>query len=359
MKIFLFIVLVMHGIIHLVGFIKAFDLIELSHLTKTISKPLGVLWLLTSILFFICMFALWMNYPWWWMLTLVTVILSQVIIVFDWNEAGFGTIANAIIFSGALVGFGQWSFDRETDHLVKGLIEQTQPNEELQSVETLPEPVKKWLTNSLDMNAIPGRTVVLKQAGKLRTSPEGRWMDFNAVQWTNPHQPGYVWRAGVDAFPGIHLSGLDSYLDGNGQMKISLMSLYPVVNATDQDIDRGSLIRYLAEIAWVPAAARQSFIHWEPIDDFSARATIHWGNMTESATFIFNENGDIREVRAMRPYQTSGGTSLEEWIIEVSPGAYRSFQGVRVPYSVEVIWNLDEGKFKWMKGELVDMYFTN
>ena len=359
MKIFLFIVLVMHGIIHLVGFIKAFDLIELSHLTKTISKPLGVLWLITSILFFICMFALWMDYPWWWMLTLVSVILSQVIIVFDWNEAGFGTIANAIIFSGALVGFGQWSFDRETDQRVGELMEQTQPTEQLQDVETLPEPVKKWLINSMDVDAIHGRTVVLKQRGKLRTTPEGRWMDFNAVQWTNPHQPGYVWRAGVGAFPGIHLSGLDSYLDGSGQMKISLMSLFSVVNAADQDIDRGSLIRYLAEIAWIPAIARQAFIDWESIDDFSARATIYWGDMSESALFIFDENSDIREVRAIRPFQSSEGSSLEEWIIEVNPGAYRTIQGIRVPYSVEVSWNLDEGMFKWMKGELVDLYFTN
>ncbi|MCB0617044.1 MAG: hypothetical protein KDC75_27195, partial [Phaeodactylibacter sp.] len=47
---FVFIVFV-HGLIHLLGFLKAFQLSEVSQLTQDISRPAGILWLVAMILF--------------------------------------------------------------------------------------------------------------------------------------------------------------------------------------------------------------------------------------------------------------------------------------------------------------------
>jgi hypothetical protein len=43
--------LLLHGIIHLLGFAKAYHFGNVNQLTIDISKPVGLLWLLTSILF--------------------------------------------------------------------------------------------------------------------------------------------------------------------------------------------------------------------------------------------------------------------------------------------------------------------
>lgn len=58
--IFAFIVIV-HGLIHLMGFIKAFKLAEINQLTQNISKPTGLLWLLSALLFITALFVFLLN----------------------------------------------------------------------------------------------------------------------------------------------------------------------------------------------------------------------------------------------------------------------------------------------------------
>lgn len=51
MKWFFILLVVIHALIHLLGFLKAFQLAEINQLTQHISKPMGLLWLLALILF--------------------------------------------------------------------------------------------------------------------------------------------------------------------------------------------------------------------------------------------------------------------------------------------------------------------
>ena len=41
----------LHGLIHLLGFVKAFDLGEIRELTQPVSRTMGILWLLSASLF--------------------------------------------------------------------------------------------------------------------------------------------------------------------------------------------------------------------------------------------------------------------------------------------------------------------
>lgn len=42
------VILIVHGLIHLLGFLKAFELANISELTQSITRPLGILWLITA-----------------------------------------------------------------------------------------------------------------------------------------------------------------------------------------------------------------------------------------------------------------------------------------------------------------------
>ncbi len=44
-------IIFLHGLIHLMGFAKAFQYGQITQLTKDISKPAGALWLLAALLF--------------------------------------------------------------------------------------------------------------------------------------------------------------------------------------------------------------------------------------------------------------------------------------------------------------------
>ena len=51
LKYILVFIIFLHGLIHFVGFAKAFNYGKITQITTIISKPFGMLWLLTAFLF--------------------------------------------------------------------------------------------------------------------------------------------------------------------------------------------------------------------------------------------------------------------------------------------------------------------
>lgn len=57
LRIFLLAVILFHGLIHLIGFAKAFHYAKIDPLTQDISNPMGILWLVTALLFLVVLFV--------------------------------------------------------------------------------------------------------------------------------------------------------------------------------------------------------------------------------------------------------------------------------------------------------------
>lgn len=108
MKWILFFIVIIHALIHLLGFIKAFGFAEINQLTQNISKPIGILWLIALILFLAAAIQFVSNHDLWWITALAAVILSQVLIILFWHDAKFGTIPNIIILLVAIVAFAEF-----------------------------------------------------------------------------------------------------------------------------------------------------------------------------------------------------------------------------------------------------------
>lgn len=86
------------------GFAKAFHYAKIDPLTQDISKPMGILWLVTALLFLVVLFLFAFHTPWWWIPGIVA-IASQFLIILSWQDAKFGTLANLIILAAILWGF--------------------------------------------------------------------------------------------------------------------------------------------------------------------------------------------------------------------------------------------------------------
>ncbi len=67
---------IVHGLIHLLGFIKAFKLAEINQLTQNISKSTGLLWLISALLFITTIVVFLLKKDWWWIIAIPPVILS-------------------------------------------------------------------------------------------------------------------------------------------------------------------------------------------------------------------------------------------------------------------------------------------
>lgn len=111
MKIIFALLVTIHGLIHFIGFAKAFDYGKVTQLTKEISKPLGIVWLVTGLVLIIVAVLFLLKKDGWSLLGIVAAIISQALIFTVWQDAKFGTIPNLIIIAVAILSLGITNFE--------------------------------------------------------------------------------------------------------------------------------------------------------------------------------------------------------------------------------------------------------
>ena len=92
----------LHGLIHLLGFVKAFELARIDSLSKPINRPTGLLWLLAASLFGALLLAYSSLLPGWQYVGLAALLLSQGLVLMHWHDARYATIANLIVAIGLI-----------------------------------------------------------------------------------------------------------------------------------------------------------------------------------------------------------------------------------------------------------------
>lgn len=120
--------------------------------------------------------------------------------------------------------------------------------------------------------------------------------------------------------------------------------------------DQGTLVRFLAEIVWIPSAALSDYITWEEINLNSARATMSFGDITAAGVFTFNDRGEPIGFTAERYRDVDGEFEMETW--SISMDNYQMFDGIKVPAAGEITWELAEGDFTWYKFEIKEFEYN-
>ncbi len=120
--------------------------------------------------------------------------------------------------------------------------------------------------------------------------------------------------------------------------------------------DQGTLVRFLAEIVWIPSAALSDYITWEEINLNSARATMSFGDITASGVFTFNDRGEPIGFTAERYRDVEGEFEMETW--SISMDNYQMFDGIKVTAAGEITWELAEGDFTWYKFEIKEFEYN-
>jgi hypothetical protein len=350
-----------HAIIHGVGFSKAFGLKDFAFVSKTISHGQGIAWAACSLLFIAAASGNLMNKKWWPLAAILAVFISEILLIIHWKNAGWGTVINLVILVVAIVHFGEFRFGQQSNKDAKLLLAKTpiRQNGKTDSgmLNGLPPAVQNWLTHSGIIGKQPLLNARLKQVGKMKTDPREGWMPFTASQYIIATEPGYLWQTKVNWQPAVFISGRDELRNGQGSMQMKLLSLWTVADVKNNEaINSGSLIRYLAEICWLPSAALNPMIKWQAVDNNTAQAIIEAGNTKASGIFHFNSKGDITSFTARRYKTGKDVTSLETW--QVTMLDYKTFAGIRIPYKSSVTWKLAEGDFNWLQLEITDIEYN-
>ena len=148
MYIFFIVLIFLHGLIHLMGYLKAFGYAELKELKKPIGKSDGLVWGISTVLFLLTGLLNLLGFGYWWIFGIIATFTSQFIIMKYWSDAKIGTIANIIIFVGSIMGVAQFNF-QNTILLEKidmlGTAEYKNRIIDSNDIKPLPYPVQRWI----------------------------------------------------------------------------------------------------------------------------------------------------------------------------------------------------------------------
>lgn len=363
MKWMVFIVALMHGLIHLTGFIKGFGLIEVKELTQPISKPLALVWLLAAILFLLFAIAYITEFKYTWICGLLAVSVSQLLIFMVWKDALYGTIPNITLLIVSLALYGSFNFQSLVNQETEVILSQNSISVQNTIVESdlehLPMAVQNWLRTTGIVGLPTAAAGRVEQKAEMKMKPEQKkWMKATAVQYSTINTPAFIWNVDVKMNPLLHFKGRDKFANGKGEMLIKLNSLVTVVNEKGEKLDEGTLQRYLGEMVWFPWLALSEHIRWESIGDTVAKATMHYKGLSASGTFYFSATGDVASFSALRFMGNDAIAGRYLWIMNIQD--YSSFQGIRVPSKMTSTWKLDEGDWTWLKLEVTNInYFKS
>lgn len=217
----------------------------------------------------------------------------------------------------------------------------------------LPDPVRRWIAASGVVDEPRANVVRLRQSGQLRTGPKARWFDTRAEQYFAVDAPAFVWKVRARMNGVFPIIGRDLYLRGRSEMVVKIGGALKVVDAHDDKIALGAMMRFLGEIIWFPSAALTPFIRWESVDHEHARAIMTHQGVTASLVFAIDDFGRVTSVSGMRFMGGGARAKLTPWT--ASCVSWRTIRGVSVPDRGNVTWTLPEGELEYYRWTIDDI----
>jgi hypothetical protein len=218
----------------------------------------------------------------------------------------------------------------------------------------LPEPVARYFGHVLRTGQRIVRAVDLEQRAVFVTDPTTRaWRPLVARQHFTTSKPGFVWDARISMAPLTRVYVRDSYVDGIGGMRASLLGVYPVMNTTPaSELNQGALQRYLAEAVWFPTALLPgNNLRWTAIDSTTALATLTDAGTTVSLRFRFDDAGDVTTISTPARYREVRGKYIPTpWTVRCED--YETHGGMRIPVRCTVEWELADGPLPYWHGKV-------
>ncbi len=330
------------------GFAKAFSYSNMVQLTKDISKPVGVLWFATALLFVIAMILFLMDNSNWVSLTIIAAIISQILIISVWQDAKFGTIANVLALAVAISGWASLNFEakfkndvlthlQRTNSLEMGLLTEG-------DIQSLPVPVQKYLRYCQVLNKPKVKNMKVVFDGEMREKGKD-WFPFRSVQYNFFDQPTRLFFMKGKMF-GITVPGYHCYQDATATMQIKLLGLFDVVNIKGEIMNKAETVTLFNDMCLMaPATLIDRRIVWTAIDSLSAKATFTNGVNKISAMLYFNEQGQLINFTS----DDRSALDMQQYRFSTPVKDYKSMNGINIMTYGETIWHYPDGEFVYGK----------
>jgi hypothetical protein len=174
--------LVLHGIIHGVGFYMN---------TKTSMTPIlkteGFFWLAVSSLIIYCGYLYYAKKEVFWMFALPVAALSQLLIIRMWDIAKYGTVGNILLVILAILSFSAFlyknKYKKDVFKNITAITPKTKETLTDHDINHLPIEVQKYIKFSGAIGKAKVDYFKTKMQGRIRKTKEASWMPFRTEQY--------------------------------------------------------------------------------------------------------------------------------------------------------------------------------
>ena len=347
------ILLLLHALIHLIGFVKAFNLGPVTALTIPVSKTAGVAWLVVTLLFILFGLLFYTGNKYAWLTGIATVVVSQALIIFSWTDAKFGTIPNVIILSVAVVSWGGFLLREKFDGYVEKdfSVNNNMSTEILteNDIAHLPPIVQSYLRYTKSVGQPRIKNFRATFTGGMRSKPSDEFMQLQSVQYNFCSQPSRYFFM-TAAKMGLPATGVHIYQNQTATFEVKMLNWFAVVDAKGNKMNQSETVTLLNDMCCIaPGTLVDDRLKWENINDTTARVTLTNGDISVSAELYFSKNGELQNFISKDRYHTDGKIYENyPWATPLSD--YRMLSGYLLPGKAKLIYQRPDGDFTY--GEL-------
>ncbi|MBK8566171.1 MAG: hypothetical protein IPN76_23230 [Saprospiraceae bacterium] len=341
------ILLLLHGLIHLLGFAKAFKFAEISQLTQAISKPTGAFWGLAALLFTIGSILFVLKKDSWWIWAIPALLISQILIFGSWQDAKFGTIANILVLIGAIIGFGTTHYFNTYQNEVKSGLERTTSIAEALVTEAdlqrLPLPVQNYLRYVDAVGKPKVQNFKVEFDGKIRKNEQSEWMPFTSEQYNFMDVPTRLFFMKAK-MKGLPIAGFHAFKNGEAFMDIRLLSLAKVQYQTGKEMGISETVTFFNDMCCMaPATLIDPRIQWLETDGNKVKAAFTNNGITISAWLYFNDAGQLGNFISNDRYAAGDDNTMQQLPWATPLKNYKNINGHQLPGFAETIYSYPAG----------------
>ncbi|RYV49564.1 DUF6544 family protein [Pengzhenrongella frigida] len=363
MRRFVVVVVVGHGLIHLLGAAKGLGWAEVDALPEPISPTMGLAWLTAAAAIVATGVLLAARNRRWWVVGSLAVVVSQAVIVTSWDDARTGTAANLLLLAAlgyTFASHGPASYRAEYQRRTAVALGEPHPETGAGAVVTeadlahLPDLVAEYVRRSGALGQPRVVSVHARIHGRIRSGPKARWMTYTGEQ-VNTFGPAPSRLFWMDATMfGLPVDVLHVLVGPTATMRVKVCSVVPMVNAAGPDMDRAETVTLFNDLCILaPAALVDAPITWQPLDDHHVRGVFTNGTQTVTADLTFDDGDLVDFVSDDRMSTTlDGATTPQRWSTPVRD--YARLGTRRLATYGEGCWHTTspEGEFAYLEYHL-------
>lgn len=344
-----FALILVHALIHLMGFMKGQNLANLEELHLPISKGVSWVWLMAALLLLSGGIGFLYDTSWWLGLLTAGTVLSQILIFLFWQDAKFGTLANVLLTIILVAGYGAQNFEQSFRQDVAQTFEKLPVSTQedvltIADITHLPRPVQQYLQYTGSLGRPKVRSFQAVMHGEMRQDEADKWFTFRAEQYNTIADPSrlFFMKARVKGLP---TAGYHAYQNREALMLIKVLSLLPVVDIQEDQLFRAETVTFLNDVCiMAPAALIDERFQWEPLDDRRVRVIFENQGVSVSAELQFAADGRLINFRSNDRTDINRRAQVP---FSTPIGDYQEVDGRLVPTYGEAIWHYPEGAFTY------------